>query len=60
VAKRKLPPATEIVVCTPYHGLDVQSIIDLSINKQEVGSMARLLFRKVNKALGSPLAVIAD
>jgi hypothetical protein len=55
-----VPPASEIVICTPYCGFDVPSGINLFTNKQEIGAMGRRLFRKVSKALGKHLAVIAN
>ena len=60
MAKRKLPLVTETIIYTPYYGLDVYLTVKLFAKKEEVAPVARLLFRKVNKAVERHLAVIAD
>jgi len=59
-AKKTLPFVTETMIYTPYHGLEVRSTVEPFKKKKEVASVARLLFRKVNKAVERHLAVIAD
>lgn len=50
LAKRKLPLVIETIIYTPHHGLDVYLTINLFAKTEEVALVARLLFRKVNKA----------
>ncbi|KAJ9417948.1 hypothetical protein QL093DRAFT_2118424 [Fusarium oxysporum] len=59
-AKKTLPFVTETMIYTPYHGLEVRSTVEPFKKKKEVASVARLLFRKVNKAVERHLAVIDD
>ncbi|WJG35792.1 uncharacterized protein FOBCDRAFT_204293 [Fusarium oxysporum Fo47] len=49
-AKRKRYEAIEIAICTPYRRLEVRAAIEIVINKEALGSTARLLFRNCGTA----------
>ncbi|KAM5344602.1 hypothetical protein ACJ41O_013137 [Fusarium nematophilum] len=59
-AKRRLPETIENAIMTPFRGLDVRTAIELVGNEEEIRSTARLLFRKVGKALDKHVAKIAE